>query len=362
MAKVSRSHHPRAAAARVLSVTAAAAATCTLWTGTAPAATAGAAAKHNTTTAITNANPSHIDVGMPFTFDITVTSTGGSAATGTVNVEPTSPSGLPPAYSCTATISGGMGTCTITPPEYGIVDYAASYSGDATHNGSTYAGPFTLAVQNVTTTTVRPAKAGEGPVKLSADVYAMGADIDKAHGGTGSVAFYIAASPTGTPNVIKGCAARPLKTFTGPPHFYNVARCTDFLNAGTYYVTAVYSGDQTNVTSTSPAHKLIVSSPSPGVLSVSPAEVTLSSGASGGPYTGQFQLTAEGGPVSGFDILDPAPPGDLSISPSSGGPIAAGQSVTVTVTVASAASLPYETDLTVDPGGLTVEIFYPPAG
>jgi hypothetical protein len=156
-----------------------------------------------------------------------------------------------------------MGTCTITPPEYGIVDYAASYSGDATHNGSTYAGPFTLAVRNATTTTVRPAKAAEGPVRLSADVYAMGTDIDKAHGGTGSVAFYIAASPTGRPNVIKGCAARLLKTFTGPPHFYNVARCLDFLNPGTYYVTAVYSGDQTNVTSTSPADKLIVSPPLP---------------------------------------------------------------------------------------------------
>jgi hypothetical protein len=98
------------------------------------------------------------------------------------------------------------------------------------------------------------------------------------------------------------------------------------------------------------------------VLSVNPAEVTLSPGASGGPYTGQFQLTAEGGPVSGFDIVDPAPAGDLSISPSSGGPIADGQSVTVTVTVASAAGLPYETDLTVDPGGLTVVILYPPAG
>jgi hypothetical protein len=362
VAKVSRSRHLRAAAARVLPVTALAAVTCTLWAGAASAATAGAVAKHNTTTAITNASPGHTDVGMSFTFDITVASTGGPAATGTVKVEPTSPPGLPPAYSCTATISGGMGTCTITPPEYGIVDYAARYSGDAAHNGSTYAGPFTLAVQNVTTTTVKPAKAAAGPVKLSAEVYAMGADIDKAHGGTGSVAFYIAASPAGTPTIIKGCAARLLRTFTGPPHFYNVARCTDTLTAGTYYVTAVYSGDRTNVTSTSPVHKLVVSSPSPGVLSVWPATVTLSPVASGGPYTGQFQLTAQGGPVSSFSIEDPAPPGDLIISPSSGGPIAAGQSVTITVTVASAAGLAFETDLTVNPGGLTVAIDYPPAG
>jgi hypothetical protein len=124
----------------------------------------------------------------------------------------------------------------------------------------------------------------------------------------------------------------------------------------------VYSGDQTNVTSTSPVHKLVVSPPSPGVLSVTPGTVTLSQATPDGPWTGQFQLTAHGGPVSGFSIVDPAPPGDLIISPSSGGPIAAGQSVTVTVTVASAAGLPFETDLTVDPGGLTVVIDYPPAG
>ena len=258
MAKVCRSRHVRAVAVRVLSVTAVAAATCTLWAGAASAATTHVAAKHNTTTAITNANPGHTDVGKPFTFHITVTSTGGSAASGTAKVKPTSPGGLPSSYSCTATISGGAGSCTITPPDYGIVDYAATYSGDATHNGSK-SGSFTLAVQNVTKTSVSPAKAAAGSVKLHADVYAMGADIDHAQGGAGSVAFYIATSPTGTPTVIKGCAAELLLTFTGPPDFYNVATCTDTLHAGTYYVTAVFSGDDTNKGSTSPVHKLVVS-------------------------------------------------------------------------------------------------------
>ena len=93
----------------------------------------------------------------------------------------------------------------------------------------------------------------------------------------------------------------------------------------------------------------------------SPGAVDLQS-SSGGPYTGQFTITAQGGPVSGFSIGDPAPAGDLSISPSSGGTIAAGQSVTITVSVASSAGLAHETDLTVDPGGLTVVIDYPPAG
>jgi len=98
---------------------------------------------------------------------------------------------------------------------------------------------------------------------------------------------------------------------------------------------------------------------SPGTLAISPGPVTLTS--SGGVYTGSFTLTAQGGPVSGFTILDPAPPGDLSISPSTAA-LQDGQTVTITVTVTSSAGLAFETDLTVDPGGLTIAIDYPPAG
>ena len=98
---------------------------------------------------------------------------------------------------------------------------------------------------------------------------------------------------------------------------------------------------------------------SPGTLAVSPGPVTLTS--SGGAYTGSFTLTAQGGPVSGFSILDPAPAGDLSVSPS-GGALQDGQTVTITVTVNSSSGLQFETDLTVDPGGLTIAIDYPPAG
>jgi hypothetical protein len=88
--------------------------------------------------------------------------------------------------------------------------------------------------------------------------------------------------------------------------------------------------------------------------------VTLAS-SSGGAYTGTFTLTAQGGPVSGFTILDPAPAGDLSIAPSTAA-LQDGQTVTITVTVTSSAGLAFETDLTVDPGGLTIAIDYPPAG
>jgi RNA polymerase sigma factor (sigma-70 family) len=102
--------------------------------------------------------------------------------------------------------------------------------------------------------------------------------------------------------------------------------------------------------------------PTPGTLVASLGPVTLTQAASGGPYTGTFTLTAQGGPVSGFSVIDPAPAGDLSISPSSGGALSAGQAVTVTVSVASSAGLAFETDLTVNPGTLTVAVDYPPAG
>ena len=60
-------------------------------------------------------------------------------------------------------------------------------------------------------------------------------------------------------------------------------------------------------------------------------------------------------------IINPAPAGDLGISPSSAA-LQAGQTVTVTVTVVSDAGLAFETDLTIEPGGLTIAVDYPPAG
>jgi RNA polymerase sigma factor (sigma-70 family) len=91
--------------------------------------------------------------------------------------------------------------------------------------------------------------------------------------------------------------------------------------------------------------------PSPGTLAVSPSSVTLS----GSPATASFTITASGGTVS-YSIANPAP-GNLAVSPS-GGTLAAGQSVTVSVTVSSSTGLASETDLTVNPGGLTVAVLY----
>lgn len=226
----------RAGVVRVLSVTAVAVTACSLWAGAASAASA--TTKFGTTTKITNAVPGVIHVGQTFTIHVTVTSSGGSAATGKVAVKPTT--SLPAGYSCTATLSAGKGSCTVKPTEYGVVDYKATYGGDASHNGSTSSGTYPLEVKNVTTTTVGPKTAAAGTVKLTADVYAMGANITFANGGRGSLAFY-----NGT-TVINGCAAVLLTSFTGPPHFDNVGTCSTKLAKGTYTINVVFSGDEVN--------------------------------------------------------------------------------------------------------------------
>jgi Bacterial Ig-like domain (group 3) len=213
-----------------------------------------------TATKITNVSPSTVAVGKTFTFDVTVTSRAGTpAATGTVLVAPVppTPAGLPPAYSCTAKVTGGKGSCSITPPEFGVVYYGAKYSGNAAHTGSSFAGPLDLAVQNVTTTTVNVTSAKAGAVTLTADVAAMGANITD---GMGSVAFYVGTSAT-TLTAIPECAAEALTTFTAPD---NVATCTgsktlNALAAGTYTISAVFSGDVVNEGSTSAVGTLVIS-------------------------------------------------------------------------------------------------------
>jgi hypothetical protein len=256
-AKSARAVRPRVSsgAIRLLSVTAVAATTCMLWAGAASAATTQPHAKYATTTKITNKNPGSVQVGKKFTFDVTVTSPAGApAATGTVKVTAPGASG---AYDCTATLaSGGKGSCSITAPEYGVVKYDATYSGNATHNGSTYTGPYYLEMKNFTTTTAGPATAKAGSVTLTANVYAMGADIDHAAGGTGSVTFYVGTSPTGNPAT--ACPAQLLTSFNSSTH-ENQATCVDKLAAGTYYLTDKFSGDETNEPSNSKTVKLVVS-------------------------------------------------------------------------------------------------------
>jgi RNA polymerase sigma factor (sigma-70 family) len=102
--------------------------------------------------------------------------------------------------------------------------------------------------------------------------------------------------------------------------------------------------------------------PSPGTLTASATQVVLSLSADGGSYTGSFTLTATGGPVK-FSISSTAPASELPVSPLAGS-LTAGQTVTVTITVPANSTTPppYDNQLTVDPGGLTITVRYPPSG
>jgi RNA polymerase sigma factor (sigma-70 family) len=107
-------------------------------------------------------------------------------------------------------------------------------------------------------------------------------------------------------------------------------------------------------TGTSPASPPAssLSSPKPGTLSSSTGRLDLVSVK--GTALGKFTLTARGGPVSAYSITaGSALAGHISVSPSSGS-LAAGSSVTITVTSTSLVALAGQ--LTVNPGGLTITV------
>jgi large repetitive protein len=289
-----------AGAVRLLSVTAIAAATCTLWMGAASAATAAPAAGGTTsTTTITNTpNPGTVGAGDPFKIDVAVAGAGGTPG-GTVTVTPSDDT-LPATYSCTATLSGGAGSCDVTPGAgtFGDITYTATYSGDATFAGST-SGTFTLIVPETTTTSVSPATASSGTVTLTATVVSQAMDnISPGAGGSGSVTFY------NDGNVISAACAAVSLTYDGGGA--NLATCKTTLAAGTYTITAKYSGDPNNDASNG-TETLVVKSPPPAKHatktsgSASPsstklrktvtltASVTSSGGTPGGKVTFRWQ-------------------------------------------------------------------------
>ena len=92
--------------------------------------------------------------------------------------------------------------------------------------------------------------------------------------------------------------------------------------------------------------------PGSGTLSSSAGRLVLASVK--GTAIGKFTLTAKGGPVSAYSITaGSALAGRISVSPASGS-LAAGASVTITVTSKSLVAL--DGKLTVNPGGLTITV------
>ena len=105
---------------------------------------------------------------------------------------------------------------------------------------------------------------------------------------------------------------------------------------------------------------------SPGTLSVAPVPPTvhLTQSPLGGPYTGSFTLTAQGGPVTYSISMSSTEQAYLSLSPLTG-TLQAGTSQVITATVTPNPNGPrplFSNPVTVEPGGITVIVEYPPSG
>jgi RNA polymerase sigma factor (sigma-70 family) len=108
----------------------------------------------------------------------------------------------------------------------------------------------------------------------------------------------------------------------------------------------------TPATGASPPPASSAAPPGSGTLSSSTGRLVLASVK--GTGIGKFTLTAKGGPVSAYSITaGSALAGRISVSPASGS-LAAGASVTITVTSKSLVAL--DGKLTVNPGGLTITV------
>jgi large repetitive protein len=215
-------------------------------TVTAPAPTA-------TTTKITGFNPTPVDPGTTSMVTVTVTSAVGTP-TGQVTVVATGADAKISGDSCTKpiTLVDGTGSCPISPAAgtFGDIPLLATYSGDATHKGST--ATYTLQVPAPTMTTVA--------FDATTDVLTATVDnetfnnISPTAGGTGTVTFTTgAAGAAGTP--IAGCTDVAL-IFTATSGTgatakgTNNATCDYTPTAGTTVtVYATYSGDASNETS-----------------------------------------------------------------------------------------------------------------
>jgi RNA polymerase sigma factor (sigma-70 family) len=95
--------------------------------------------------------------------------------------------------------------------------------------------------------------------------------------------------------------------------------------------------------------------PPPGTLTVSATSVVLQVPPNGGIPTGSFTLTANGGPVTYSIALPAGSAPTLAVTPSSG-TLAAGQTQTITVTWSAESSL--NAQLTISPGGATVNVSF----
>ena len=198
------------------------------------------------TTLQSNNNPS--TAGQQVTFTATIT---GSSPSGTVNFFDNA---LPLASCSSVTMSGGTAICVISTLAPGTHPITASYSGDTANRTSSTGSPLSQVVNIATsatsiTSTANPSSFGQS-VTFTATV--------SGDSPAGSVTFKDGANPIG------GCSGVLLSGATA-------ACTTSTLSTGSHSITAVYSGDTNNTTSTSAPLVQVVRSPTTTHLTITQA-------------------------------------------------------------------------------------------
>lgn len=226
-------------------------------------ALAGTAIVGSTTTV--TAQPTTILAGKTAVFTATVAGSGSATATGTVQFYSNGT-----ALGSAVTLAGGTASTPATAfNTAGTYSITATYSGDSNYAASTSTAISFVVTTLPPTTTVVTAlpttiTAG-GSAVFTATLSGTGAAT-----ATGTVQFYSNGVALGSAvAVAAGKASTPAQPFAA---------------AGTYAITATYSGDSSNTASTSAALSFVVTAATPVGLSVSasPATLTVAAGATTG--------------------------------------------------------------------------------
>ena len=226
--------------------------------GASPASAVGV----GTTTVTTSATPSSPQV---VTTSVTITAVAAGVSpsgtpTGTVTFEYSTGSGYSPVTGCAnnpATLSGGTVQCVTTELPLGTVSLESVYSGDSTYNSNTSPSYAYSIITGSTMSSITVTASPSSPQVVLSNV-TLTATVPSPESGT--VTFE---SSTGSGySVVAGC--------TGVAIAGTTATCgpTTVLPLGTVDLEAVYSGDHTYSTSTSPAYPYSII-PGTGTTSVS---------------------------------------------------------------------------------------------
>jgi hypothetical protein len=220
------------------------------------------------TTTTLSASAAQINAGQSVTFNVTVAATGGSAPSGNVTLLDGSTS------LGTAALSNGTASFTIPSLAAGTHSITASYAGDSTDGASTSSAVSvqvtgTQLQATTVTLTASPTTAVAGQtVSLTAKV----APTSGTSTATGTVTFQDGTTGIGSSPLTGGAGALAIST----------------LSVGTHSLSAVYSGDAANATSTSqPITVTITAATSPTspaadyALSLSSGALTITQGSPG---------------------------------------------------------------------------------